>query len=366
MTAGNNPLQPRRPAKGRMPFVLGSILLLLAGMWAGLLRIGWAWPPLQPTLVMEHGPLMVSGFLGALIGLERAVGLERRWGYASPALTALGGLLLMFGVGGWIGPALITAGSLLLAIILIQLMRIHLALYSVTIFLGALVWFGGNVLWLAGWSVPQIVIWWMGFLVLTIAGERLELSRMLRLSQTARGLFLGTIVLFIAGMLVSAVNYDAGMRLAGAGMLGVALWLLKYDIARRRIKAGGQVAFMGYSLTSGYVWLGIGGVLALIYGGVMAGPHYDAILHSVFLGFTFTMIFAHALIIFPAVLHVRMVYSPWLYSHLILLHISLIMRVGGDILGLWTLRKWGGLLNAVALLLFLVNTVASVRLDRET
>lgn len=365
MSSGFDPTKAPGLAKTRLPLLLLSIIALLAGLWAGLLRIGWAWPPLQPTLIIEHGPLMISGFLGALIGLERAVGLQKRWGYLSPALTGIGGLLLVFGIGGWIGPALITAGSALLALILVQLLRIHLALFSIVIFLGGLVWFVGNGLWLLGWPIYQVILWWMGFLVLTIAGERLELSRMLRLSRLASALYLGATLLFVAGMTVSTVNYDLGMRVAGVGMVAMALWLLRYDIARRRIKAGGQAAFTGISLVSGYVWLAVGGGLALYYGGVMAGPYYDAILHTVFLGFTFTMIFAHAPIIFPAVLQVRMVYLPRFYSHLILLHVTLIMRVAGDLLGLWELRRWGGLLNALVLLLFLANTISSVRLKRD-
>ncbi len=364
MATDFNPTKAPKMAKARIPLLLLAIIALLAGLWAGLLRIGWALPTLQPTLIMEHGPLMVSGFLGALIGLERAVGLQKRWGYIAPLLTGVGGMLLLFGTGGWAGPTLITMGSALLTLILVQLLRIHLTLFSVVIFLGGLVWFVGNALWLFGWPVYQIILWWMGFLVLTIAGERLELSRMLRLSQLANTLFLGAIALFIAGMLTSTFNYDLGMRLAGVGMVALAFWLLKYDIARRRIKAGGQAAFTGYSLVSGYVWLAIGGALAVYYGGVMAGPYYDAILHAVFLGFTFTMIFAHAPIIFPAVLQVNMVYSPRFYSHLILLHVTLIMRVAGDLLGVLAWRQWGGLLNALVLLLFLINTVTSIRLRR--
>ena len=49
------------------------------------------------------------------------------------------------------------------------------------------------------------------------------------------------------------------------------------------------------------------------------------------------------------------------YAHLLLLHASLLIRVGGDLLELFQLRKWGGMLNAIAVLLFLVNTITSLR-----
>jgi hypothetical protein len=55
-------------------------------------------------------------------------------------------------------------------------------------------------------------------------------------------------------------------------------------------------------------------------------------------------------------------YHPIFYTHLLLLHLSLILRVGGDIL-LWLPgRYWGGLFNAIAIILFLVVTVVSFAL----
>ena len=59
----------------RLPLLALSILALLAGLWAGLLRLGWSLPPIQPGLYVAHGPLMVCGFLGTLISIERAVAL---------------------------------------------------------------------------------------------------------------------------------------------------------------------------------------------------------------------------------------------------------------------------------------------------
>jgi len=338
-----------------------AVVLLLSAMWAGLLRLGWNWPPVQPLLPLMHGPLMVCGFLGTLICLERAVGLGKPWTYAAPGVTGLGALLLVVGVPGPVGPLLITLGSALLVVMLGQVVRIQPALFTVTIALGGVVWLIGNGLWLAGWLVPQIILWWAGFLLLTIVGERLELSRMLRLSNKAHALFFGAVALFLSGLLVALVQYDLGVRLAGAGMLAQSGWLLVYDIARRRVKAGGQARFMALSLLAGYGWLGVSGLLALVNGGYMAGPRYDAMLHSLFLGFVFSMIFAHALIIFPAVLGRGMRYSARFYAHLILLHFTLLLRMVGDLAPWWPARLWGGLLNVVVLLLFLVNTVTAVK-----
>jgi hypothetical protein len=124
--------------------------------------------------------------------------------------------------------------------------------------------------------------------------------------------------------------------------------------------------FIGISLLSGYAWLAVGGALAIWHGGVMAGPVYDATLHAIFLGFVFAMIFAHAPIIFPAVLHLPMAFTPRFYSHLVLLNLSLILRVAGDLIPYWPARMWGGMLNVLVLLFFMLNTALAVRAAKKT
>ena len=349
------------PITRRLPLLILAISALLLALWAGLLRLGWLWPILLAPLPMAHGPLMVGGFLGTVIGLERAVALELRWAYAAPLFTGIGALLLVIGAWSWLGPLLITLGSLMLLLIMVQIMRLHVTLHTGVIVGGALCWLVGNLLWLTGQSVPSVFVWWIGFPLLTVAGERLELGRFLQLSARIISAFVVCVGVFLAGAAAATVSYGLGVRIAGVGMMLLAVWLLRYDIASRRIKVGGQARYIAFSLLSGYVWLAVGGLLAIRYGGLTAGPMYDAMLHAIFLGFVFTMIFAHAPIIFPAVLRRSFLYTPRLYSHLILLHITLVLRVAGDLF-LWTPgRMWDGLLNAVVLLLFLGNTLTSLR-----
>lgn len=341
------------------------MVALLAGLWAGLVRLGWSWPALRPILPLSHGPLMVSGFLGTLITLERAVALNGRLPYLAPLLSGLGGLVLMLNAGSAAGPLLLTLGSAGLLLISAQMVRQHSALHTAVMALGALAWFTGNLRWLLGAPVFQIVLWWMGFLVLTIAGERLELSRVLRPTPRVRRLFIGAAAVFMAGILLAAVAYDAGTRLAGAGMFLLALWLLRYDVARRTVRHSGLTRYIGVCLFSGYLWLGVGGLLALVDGGVPAGLRYDAMLHAVFLGLVFAMIFGHAPIIFPAVLRLPVNYRPHFYVHLALLHLSLLLRVAGDLFVWPDVRRWAGLVNVITLLLFLGATAVSLRFKPE-
>ena len=82
------------------------------------------------------------------------------------------------------------------------------------------------------------------------------------------------------------------------------------------------------------------------------------------------MVFAHAPVIMPAVFRVTVPYRSWFYGHVVLLHTSPLLRVvGGDLIGNRIAWQFGGVLNEVALLLFIGATataVASARRRRTT
>jgi hypothetical protein len=238
------------------------------------------------------------------------------------------------------------------------------ALHTVTMLLGMLAWFIGNVLRLFGWQIFQVIFSWQAFLILTIAGERLELSRVLRPSSKSQTLFGGIVLIFLAGIIVSIFNLQTGTRLNGAGLLLLALWSIRNDLAWRNLKHKLPLTrYIAWCLALGLAWLGVGGGLNLIFGAhaQAAGPRYDAALHVVFVGFVISMIFGHAPIIFPAILGAPINFQPSFYIHLILLRASLVLRVIADYANLHILRMWGGLLNEVAILLFIGMTVYSIR-----
>ena len=337
----------------RFPVMMLALITLIAATWAGLLRLGWAWPIVQPTLPISHGPLMVAGFFGTLIALERAVAMGKAWAYGSPLLSGVGGLLVAFGLGRQVGPVLMTLGSAWLVLIFAVILRKHRTGYLLVMALGAIALLVGNLIWLFGQPIFQLVLWWAGFLILTIAGERLELGRMVRQTRFGKAAFSIAVAIFLTGLVILIPAWNVGVRLTGAGMILLGLWLLRFDIARRTIKQSGLTRFIAVCLLSGYVWLVVSGLIALIYGAVSAGPVYDAMLHAIFLGFVFAMIFGHAPIIFPAVLGLEIDYQSYFYIPLILLHLSLIARIGGELLGSGTVRLWGGLFNVIAVILYL-------------
>ncbi len=344
----------------RFPIIACVVAALLAALWAALLRVGWQMPSLPVPLAAQHGALMISGFLGTLVCLERAVALQKKWAYAAPLLSGLGGLALVIGLPPEIGRGLITLGSIGLVLIFAFIYRVHPSVDVITMALGSSLWLIGNLLWLFGPSIVYAVPWWAGFLILTIAGERIELSRVLMLKPHSRTIFKITVSVFSIGLLISLAAFNIGLKISGLGLIMLGGWLLRYDIARHTIKKTGLTRYIATCLLPGYVWLIIGGTLWIIYGGnVFAGLTYDALLHTLFLGFIFSMIFGHAPIIVPAVMPVDITYHWRFYIALVLLQSSLVVRVFADLILDQPLRMWAGLFNVLAILIFLGNLIYS-------
>lgn len=363
----NQSLVSRATGKARAARVLlmaGALVALLAGLWAGLARIGWQMPDTSLTLLLAHGPLMVCGMLAALVGLERAVAMQKTWPYTVPALSALGVLAVIAGLPLLFAALLFTVASMVLALVYVEIVTAHPALYTKVMAAGAALLLAGNVLWVFGLPVYRGFPWWMGFLVFTIAGERLELGRVQRLSPRVMRLFAIAAFAMGAGIVVATLLPAIGMRVFGLTLIGMALWLLRYDIARKTVKTHGLPQFVGACLLLGHAWLLIGGALMVAIGFQASGPMYDAMLHAVFVGFVFSMIFGHAPIIVPAVMGVPVAMTRLLYLPLVLLHGSLLLRVLGDVMMDGELRRWGGLLNALALLLYVAVLVLAARRAR--
>ncbi len=349
-------------ARTRLPWLIAAAAGLALGLWSGLARLGWVIPPLAAHHPTAHGPLMVGGFLGALIGLERAVALGRRWAYAVPALAAASTAWTAFEPSWRPAAWLLTAASLAACAVSVELLRRRDDLAGRTMALGALAWLAGNAQWAVSGLVLIAVPWWAAFLVLTILGERLELARVLDPPPRARTAFVLSLALFSGGLLAAYVDHDLGPRGFGAGLVALAAWGLRWDLARRTRLASPRHRFTAAAILGGYFWLAVSGAIMLVWGGALGGLPWDAALHALFFGFVFSMIFAHAPIVARVVIGRELAYSGAFYGHLALLHLSLLLRLGAGLLGSVEGRALGAALNVAAIAVFLLNTLrAAIR-----
>ena len=330
-------------------------LCLLAGL-AGAMQLAGLPTPLDVDRLEDvHGMVLVLGFLGTLIALERAVALRQPLGYGAPVLLGLSGIALVISPLnvriGQVGLVLGTAALTALwrrrhdVEVLVQVLAAGLATVAA-------------ILWL-GVDVEAFIPWLSAFIVLIIAGERVELARITMNQRTAQVILV--LACFLAAALIASLLWpSAGTRAFGAVLLVLVAWLARYDVARRMVRAHGLPRFSATAILLGYGWLSVAAITWLTFGVADTTAGYDVTIHAVFLGFAMSMVMAHAPIILPAVLRRPLPYSRWSWLPLVLLHLGLIVRLAiGDVVDPEG-RVWevGAALTITALVLFVVVSAA--------
>ena len=222
------------PVSRRVFLVMLAGISLVTGLNAGLVRLGvWA-PVVNGRLADLHGPLMVLGFMGSLISLERAQALRNRLAYAAPILLGAGAVVLISGLFPVLGRLLLFDGTLAFVAVMVALYRrAPLPLVAAQVVGAVLACLAAALLVVV--EIPALVPLLAGFIVVTIAAERAELAQLTMGPRAVPTLVAASAWLSLAA--VSALLWPGtGDRLFGAGALFVALWLLRDDVGRRLIR----------------------------------------------------------------------------------------------------------------------------------
>lgn len=330
---------------------------LLAGIAGGLFRVGivaseGAW---LGRAALGHAALMMCGFLGTVIGVERAVAARRRLAFAAPLLSGAGGLLLLQGAHAAANVTLVAAAVAFVGVNLLLLSR-QRAPHTVLLLASACAWGAGNVLFATGAETAAVLPWWFAFLVMTVAAERLEMTRLMRRRPAAQPALVFVLALLTLGAALSAVWPQGGGVLFGAALAALAAWLFTFDIARRTVHADGLPRYMAACLLAGYAWLAVGGLAWAAT--ALGAPTRDLALHALGLGFLASMILGHAPVILPAIARIKLQFGPVFYGPLALLHLSLLLRLGVGLVD-FDARRAGAFLNAAALALFALTVVGA-------
>lgn len=358
-------VRPRALPRARFAVLALGGVGLVAGLLGGLARAGVLPAGGLSNAVSLHAALMVSGFFGTVIGIERAVAMGGAWAFGAPLAAGLGALAFLLGAPA-AGAALGVLAAAWFCIVGVLIVRRQRAPHTVLLVVAAACWLVGNALFFHGWAPASVHAWWFGFLVVTIAAERLEMTRLMRRRPGAQTALVALIVALCAGAALSALHTGAGGVLYGAALAGIGMWLGRFDIARRTVRAHGLSRFMAVALLAGYAWLVIAGVAWALWAAQVAGAAArDVALHAVGLGFVISMVMAHAPVILPAIARLKVHFGPWFYLPLALLHGSLALRVAGA-LGIGQgLHAVGAAGNALAIVAFLATMVGAVVLARR-
>lgn len=361
MREGRLSRTPARLGLGRLPFVLVMATLLVTAVVGGLLRAGVPvpvggdgdWPS---RAVLGHAFLMICAFMGSVIGIERAVAVKRRFAWGAPVASVLAGVLVLSGwpqASAWLA---VLASAVFIAVNAAVVSR-QVAAHTALLLAGAVAWLVGCLLHALGAQAAAVVPWWFSFLVLTIAAERLEMTRLMRRRPGASAALYACLGLMLAGAAAFAVSPVWGARLYGLSLVGLAAWLVGFDIARRTVASHGLSRYMAVCLLLGYAWLAVAGLawVAASWG----HPVRDLALHALGLGFVFSMMLGHAPVILPALAQVKLLFGRFFYVPLALLHASLALRLFG---GLFDARliAAGAAGNALAIAVFAATMAGSV------
>lgn len=313
----------------RSTFVLVVVAMLVTSIVGGLLRAGVAVPLPEHAAwpgraVLAHAFLMICAFMGTVIGMERAVALKHRGGFVAPAASALAGVLVLAGLpaaSAWLA----VGASVAFIGINVTVVSRQKAAHTVLLLTGATAWLVGNLLHALGAQAAAVVPWWFSFLVLTIAAERLEMTRLMRRRRGAAASLCVCLGLMLAGSAAFALSPVWGGRLYGLALAGLAAWLVCFDIARRTVASHGLSRYMAVCLLLGYAWLAVAGLAWMATSAGYAAR--DAALHALGLGFVFSMMLGHAPVILPALARVKILFGAFFYVPLVLLHASLAVRL---------------------------------------
>lgn len=327
----------------RLPFVILAMLCLITGLWSGLSRIGWNIYILPITA--HHGAIMVGGFLGTLISLEKIIPLKKKGLYIIPFFSAISVLFFFLNLP-FISFILLIISSAGLSVVFLYYLRIERTSIYTLMLLGSLSWLTGNVLLLTKLFYPLAFPWWVAFPLFIITAERLELMKFLPVSKFNKRIFIALLICFIIGVLFSF--HGTGNIISGLALMGVSLWLMRNDLIGITIRKDGLPQFIAISLLAGYIGLFLTGMFFFTFSNQWLA--YDAIVHSFFIGFVFSMIFAHGPIILPGVLGISAKpFHKILYLWLLLLHSSWLIRIFADVYMQLELRKISGMISVTAI-----------------
>ena len=383
-----SPPNPSLP-KARLAFLLLAGIALLAGLDASLVRLGALAPIASTSLGTVHGLLMIYGFLGTAICLERAVALQsdgrRAWAYAAPLLTGAGGIsaivisvnegaratltslpiprflaahLSGFAPERMMPGFLITLGMAALSAIYCYVWARRQATHAVLIqVIGALIGLGGVLLWWRGLETPRAVPWWLAFLIVTIIGERVELARLAFASGSTERRITAESTAFVVGLTVALYSPTVGYPLIGLALGALMVDTAWHDVARGTVRMQGLPRLAAVCMLSGYAWALVPALMWIVAPPAFDGYGYDAGVHAITIGFVVSMLLAHAPVIIPAVARREVPYHVAMWVPFAFLQVSLLLRLLSGAREAAYPWRLGGTLGVVGVLLFVATTL---------
>lgn len=310
----------------------GVPIFLILGLFMGLSRFGLINFPLS----FHHGVLMLNGFAGGVITVERLLSNRKDQWFLVGLILLISGLTLY--IAGFEYGLLLVAGNIAILFVKETLIlnenKIHNSVYQLV---GLLSWFIGNLKFYQNGFYPAVVPFWIVFILMLIVGTRL--SKMGK--EDVISMVLSLTIFF---------SFWLGFHGYGQSIYGVGLSLLSVRLGYLEVRNRSKHLL---GLMIAYGWLLISGISSLFSDYILYS--YDLALHAFFLGFFFSMIFLNA----PDALLKKLDLDQLkTYPNFWVLFLSsgLIVRlIMGDLLQMQTARNMGSILNLLTIIIYIVS-----------
>lgn len=330
-------------------FIAAGLMMmtaLLSGIWTGLIRVGLDLPLKQG--MTNHGAIFVCSFVSTLIFFKTIKDSGKKFLLVIPLLNVISIIPLLL---NQTKPAflLLTITSIGFTVFIFTQTKSISDIKSIAFLLGSLCLVVGNFkLFLTGFY-PVAVPFWIGAVLLIIFAENINES-IIR-SRFRLLWFVLTVSITIA---VFIPFHSSGELILGILLLVFSI-VIPVTLFSEYKKLQLPLFFKSGFITS-YFFLFLTGLIYV--SGTYTGYHYDASVHSFFLGYLFVMIFTdigsgRCLSNGNSEHKTYFINYFWIF----LLSVSLLMRIYADFDMATSIRIFAAKFNGVAILGFFITHI---------
>jgi hypothetical protein len=315
------------------------------------------------TLRLEINGLLVANlWLGVLISLRSALKLNESWGWLPPVVMVLSTIFILLNYVA-IGTYLSVVASMLLYFVVIRLLQIEVRLFNLIQVVAAASFLIANILFQHEYPVNKIIIWWIGFPLLTICGEYFIAEK----KKREELILFSLISMWLSGAVLTYLH-PAGWNIVFYILCIQSMWLLRRGLRTFKIDELNTYFSSLYNIAA-YFWLAVSSLFGLFLDypeNLFSKTHLFEIS---FVGFVFNILFAHWGKLFSFSKKIELPFYNYQFIPFLLLQVTLATSVAGnvfDILMLSTFGRYGVILSLIFYLAVSLIGVLKLLMDKTS